>query len=89
MNPLKWAPDALADYKRLKGRLSALRREQLDERIDVLKEWPPVKWFDLRSREDGVVTFQLETDQFVRILGRFEDGVVYITHVVMRSKGRV
>ncbi len=88
MNPIKWAPDALANYKSLKGRLSPWRREQLDERIDLLKGWPPAKWFDSRNHEDGIVTFQLESDQFARILGRYEDGVVYITHVEIRSKGR-
>jgi len=88
LNPLKWAPEALVNYKSLRGRVSSLRREQLDERIDVLKEWPPSKWFDLRNHDDGIVTFQLETDQFAKILGRFENGVVYRTHVEIRSKGR-
>jgi|HubBroStandDraft_2_1064218.scaffolds.fasta_scaffold553211_2 hypothetical protein len=81
-------PQALADYHNLKKRLSPLRKQQLDERIDCLREFPPFKWYKLRDREDGTITFQLETDQFARILGRFEDGEVYITHVELRSKGR-
>jgi hypothetical protein len=88
LNPLKWDPQALADYHNLKRRLSPLRKQQLDERIDCLREFPPFKWYELRDREDGTITFQLETDQFARILGRFEDGTVYITHVELRSKGR-
>jgi hypothetical protein len=87
LNPLMWDPDALANYKSLIRRLPPLKKEQLDERIGVLKEWPPAKWFELRDRVDGTVTFQLETDQFAKVLGRFEDGVVYITHVELRTKG--
>jgi hypothetical protein len=85
---LKWEPQALANYNSLKGRLSPLKREQLEDRIDCLKEWPPAKWYELRNREDGAISFQLETDQFVKILGRFENGAVYIMHVDLRSKER-
>jgi len=85
---LRWDPQALADYNNLKRRLPPLKREQLEERIDSLKEFPPSKWYELRDQEDGIITFQLETDQFAKVLGRFEDGVVYITHVELRSKGR-
>jgi hypothetical protein len=88
LNPLKWDPIASANYQGLKRRLSPFRKEQLDERIDVLREWPPAKWFELRDREDGTITFQMETDQFAMILGRFEDGTVYITHFELRSKVR-
>ena len=86
MNSLKWDPQALANYNNLKKRLSSLKRDQLDDRIDCLKEWPPSRWYELRNREDGTISFQLETDQFAKVLGRFEDGVVYITHVELRLK---
>jgi mRNA-degrading endonuclease RelE of RelBE toxin-antitoxin system len=85
---LKWDPQALAEYKNLRRRLPPLKKEQLDERIDSLRDFPPARWYELRNQEDGIITFQLETDQFARVLGRFEDGVVYITHVELRSKGR-
>jgi hypothetical protein len=88
LNSLKWDPRALADYNNLKRWLSPLKKEQLEERVDCLKGFPPSKWYELRNQEDGIITFQLETDQFARILGRFEDGVVYITHVELRSKER-
>jgi len=87
VNSLKWDPQALEHYHHLKRRLSPLKKEQLEERIDGLKEWPPAKWYELRNQDDGVVTFQMETDQFARILGVFEKGVVYITHVELKSKG--
>ena len=77
----------MRDYNNLKRRLSPLQREQLEDRIDCLKEWPPTKWYALRDQEDGTITFQLETDQFAKVLGRFEGGAVYITHVELRSKG--
>ncbi len=85
---MSWEPKALADYNNLKRKLPPVKREQLEERIDCLKEWPPAKWYELRDQVDGTITFQMETDQFAMILGRFEDGVVYITHVELRTKGR-
>jgi hypothetical protein len=88
MNPLYWDPEALRDYRRLCGGLPSLRREQLEDRVDCLREWPPSKWYELRDREDGAIAFQLETDQFARILGCFEQGAVYITHVELRSRER-
>jgi len=75
------------NYNNLKRRLSPVKKDQLEDRVDSLKEWPPAKWFELRNQEDGIISFQLETDQFAKILGRFEDGVVYITHVELRTKG--
>lgn len=87
MNPLRWEPQALVNYNNLKRRLSPVKKDQLEDRVDSLKEWPPAKWFELRNQEDGIISFQLETDQFAKILGRFEDGVVYITHVELRTKG--
>ncbi len=87
MNPLYWDPQALGDYNSPKRGLSPLKKDQLEERIDCLREWPPSRWYELRNQEDGVITFQMETDQFIRLLGRFEDGAVYITHVELRSKG--
>lgn len=86
MNPLNWDRQALKDYNLLKKRLPPLQKEQLEDRIDCLKGWPPSKWYELRNQEDGTITFQLETDQFIRILGRFEAGEVYITHVHLRTK---
>lgn len=83
---MKWDPQALANYNNLKKRLSPLKRDQLDDRIDCLKEWPPSRWYELRNRKDGTISFQLETDQFAKVLGRFEEGVVYITHVELRLK---
>jgi hypothetical protein len=84
---LKWDPQALANYNNLKRRLSPVKKDQLEDRVDCLKEWPPSKWYELQDQEDGTISFQLETDQFAKILGRFEDGVVYITHVELRTKG--
>jgi hypothetical protein len=75
------------NYNNLKRRLSPVKKDQLEDRVDSLKEWPPANWFELRNQEDGIISFQLETDQFAKILGRFEDGVVYITHVELRTKG--
>lgn len=86
MNGLNWDPRALRDYQSLKRRLPPLKKEQLDERINCLRDFPPSQWYELRNREDGTITFQLETDQFARVLGRFEDGAVYITHIELRSK---
>jgi hypothetical protein len=86
MNLLNWDPLALRDYNRLKRRLSPLKREQLEDRIDCLKEFPPSKWYELRNQQDGTITFRMETDQFAMVLGRFENGTVFITHIELRSK---
>jgi len=88
VNALNWDPQALADYQELKRRLPPLKKQQLDARIDCLRDFPPSRWYELRDREDGTVAFQLETDQFAKVLGRFEAGAVYITHVEVRSKWR-
>lgn len=91
MSLLVWDPKALDNYKALmdpKKGLSLIQREQLGGRIDVLKGWPPAKWFDLRDQWDGTITFQMENDQFVEILGLYENGVVKITHLELKPKKR-
>ncbi len=94
MAEILWEPEAQKNYKKLmeedpkKGRLHLLQREQLKQRIDALRDWPPKKWFDLRSQADGYITFQTEGDQFVVISGGYEEGAVKITFFEIRKKGR-
>lgn len=52
----------------------------------ALKNWPPDELFDLRGQADGVISFQMETDQFLVMSGVFENGVVKIGHLGIRSK---
>lgn len=91
MTTLVWDRVALNHYNALvdpKKGLPPLQREQLVKRIDALKGWPPSKWYDLRDRADGTIAFQIETDQFLEILGLYEDGVVKITHLELKPKRR-
>ncbi len=83
---MSWDPQALKVYRRLRSRLPPLKRDLLDDQINRLREFPPSKWYELRHQGDGTITFQLESNQFARILGRFEDGTVFITHVELRTK---
>jgi hypothetical protein len=91
MAALFWDRKALDNYKTLmdpeKG-LAPLQREQLAGRVDALRDWPPARWFDLRDRSDGTITFQIENDQFLGILGLYENGVVKITHLELKPKRR-
>ena len=86
---LFWDPKAYETYNALmdpqKG-LPFLQRVQLTERIDALRGWPPSKWYDLRNRTGGTITFQMETDQFLEILGLYENGAVKITHLTLKTK---
>lgn len=91
MANLVWDPDALKTYRALtdpRRGLPPLRRAQLVERIDALGDWPPDAWYDLRDQRDGAITFRMETDQFLEILGLYEDGVVKITHMELKTKKR-
>ena len=90
MTSIVWDPQALKNFKTLmdpKKGLPTFRRELLTARIDALRKWPPSKWFDLRNQKDGRITFRLDSDQFASVLGVFEDGVVKITHVEVKTKG--
>lgn len=88
---LVWDRKALENYNFLidpKKGLPPIQRELLAKRIDALKGWPPSKWFDMRDQTDGTITFQMETDQFVEILGLYENGVVKITHLELKPRRR-
>jgi hypothetical protein len=89
MVEIVWEPEALKVYNQLmdpKKGLALYQRQQLSARVDELKEWPPQRWFFLVNRLDGLITFQLETHQFVEVLGYYHKGVVKVVKVENKRK---
>jgi hypothetical protein len=84
---IKWEKKAAGNFKAIMGELPLHRTEQVNEWLDLIRDWPPSKWYQLRD-EGGFIGFRLDNDKFLRILGRFNEteGVVWITHFERKMK---
>ncbi len=84
---VRWDKKAGENFKEIMGQLPLYRQEQVNRWLDLIREWPPNKWYQLRE-EGGFIGFRLDNDKFLKILGRFNEaeGVVWITHFEWKTK---
>ena len=87
MLPIKWEKEAAENFKKIMKELPPYRQERLNDWLDVVREWPPKKWYQLRD-EGGFIAFRLDNEKFLKILGCFDEkaGVVCITHFEWRTR---
>lgn len=91
MAEIIWDKEAKANYLSLmdtKMGLPLVKRQQIFDRLEALKNWPPKRWFALRKDEDGLMLFQMDSDQFLMVQGSYHEKKIKITKFELRKAGK-
>ncbi len=86
MTDIKWTVEAAQSYQLIYDQNSNLRK-MIDQRLEALANWPPEAWYKLWPK-GSIFLFEMDNDQFLKLTGWYKDGVVWINHFELRTKGR-